>query len=214
MDLENEPIEKSKEVVKEIFQRLVKNNDLIPKNWKESNVYLIGIAIWDIFSNNHEVISSNNKVYDIGSWRGSGRTISEIINNNFKENESYGYLDFYMGSFCQIESEINLKEIYKEIFKFLKSFGCDWYYSHSRIYMVDFRDTKEEKSQDNLFYDSNKAVEVELEEKKENENLKELQDLLDEDFEKRLKKSREQPLPEIIVAFKDVYGYLPKGSPF
>lgn len=213
MDLENEPIDKSKEVVKEIFQRLLSNNDIIPKDWKKSYVYLIGITIWDIFSNNHEVISPNNKVYDIGSWRGSGSTISEIINNNFKENESYGYLDFYMGSFYQIESEINLKEIYKEVFKILKNLGCDWNYSYPRIYMVDFRDTKEE-GQDNLFYDPNKAIEKELEEKKENEKLQELQNLLDEDFEKRLKKSREEPLPDIILAYKDVYGCLPKGSPF
>lgn len=213
MELENEPFENSKALVKDLFHQLLKREDLIPKHWDKPPEYLIGLAVWDIFSNNHEVISSKHKIHHIGSWRGSGDTISDIINEHFREERTYGYLDFYMGSSFQTANELNLEKIYVAIFKLLKSYGCDWHYAHPRIYLIDFGQKSEEDNpkQANLFYNPNEAIEKELERKKKTDELKELQDKLDEDFDKRVAEAQKEPLPQIIKAFKGVYGYLPKG---
>jgi len=218
MEFENEPIEKSKKVVSKVFSHLLKREDLLPEEWDKSFVYLIGIAIWDIFSNNHEVISPHYKVYDIGSWRGSGQTISEIINDNFSENESYGYLDFYMGGFLHVDNDFSLLKIYEEIFRVLKELKCDWNYSFPRTYLVDFKesdsDNEKDNNMENLFYDPNESIEKELAKKKRKEQLNEFQKELDKDFQRRLEKAKKEPLPEIIRAFINVYGYMPKGSQF
>jgi len=211
MHLENEPIEKSKELVKTIFRKLLEDVDLIPSNCDKPYVYLIGIAIWDIFSNNHDVVSADNKIFYIGSWRGSGSTISEVINHNFKTNESYGYLDFYMGSFYQIDDAVSLKEIYKAIFAHLKDTGCDWFYAYPRMYAIDLNQNKQESTQDNLLYDSNIALENEMKNKERKEKMKAFQDQLDDDFKKRKEKMKKEPLPDIIQAFKSIYNYLPTG---
>lgn len=212
MELENEPIENSKEVVKRIFQKLLERVELIPENWNQSYTYLIGLAVWDIFSNNHEVISPNGKIYDIGSWRGSGSTISEVIHSHFKGKECYDYIDFYMGSVYQAE-EVNLIKIYEEIFSLLKILGCDWHYTYPRIYLIDFKN-KNAQEQDNLSYNPNNALADEMSNRKRESELKNLQDKLDEDYIDDLEKSKKKPLPNILIAFKNIYGYLPKGCPF
>ena len=45
----------------------------------EKNLHVLGLAIWDIFSNNHTVVDERGYDVDIGSWRGSGTTISNVL---------------------------------------------------------------------------------------------------------------------------------------
>lgn len=35
-------------------------------------LYILGLSVNDIFSNNHEVIDKDNRIFDFGSFRGSG----------------------------------------------------------------------------------------------------------------------------------------------
>jgi len=55
---------------------------------------LIAMCLWDVFSDNHEVIASSGAVVDIGSFRGSAGFIADYLNRELGQDR-YGYLDFY-----------------------------------------------------------------------------------------------------------------------
>jgi hypothetical protein len=41
---------------------------------------LVGRALWDVFSDNHEVIGADGRVVDLGSFRASGGFLAEVVN--------------------------------------------------------------------------------------------------------------------------------------
>lgn len=88
--------------------------------------YIFGLALFDIFSSENEVIDSNNKNYDLGSHRGSGSFIANYINFNYPQNEEFDYLDFYLSP--RIRERGSFWDLYKFIFKTLKTNNCDWVY--------------------------------------------------------------------------------------
>ena len=92
-----------------------------------ASAYLAGLFTWDIFSNNHDVISPSGKIAHIGSWRGSGSTIGDILHELKAGDTGYGYLDFYMGSgfVDDLDSESRLR-YYLAAMQSLKAAGGDW----------------------------------------------------------------------------------------
>jgi hypothetical protein len=87
---------------------------------------LVGKCLWDIFSDNHEVIGPDGRVVDIGSFRGAGRFIAECLNRQIGGQE-YDYIDFYMGTIW-IAQRADLTPVYQMIFRRLKAHGHDWTY--------------------------------------------------------------------------------------
>ncbi len=78
---------------------------------------LVGECLWDIFSDNHEVVGTDRRVLDIGSFRGAAGFIADFAKPDLKPMElpelppefsfklpegfppiDMGYLQFYMGS--------------------------------------------------------------------------------------------------------------------
>ncbi len=43
----------------------------------------IGMALWDVFSQNHKVIDAAGTAYDLGSFRASAGFIAESINRRY-----------------------------------------------------------------------------------------------------------------------------------
>ena len=58
---------------------------------------LVGQCLWDVFSDGHEVVAEDRRVLDLGSFRGSGDFLAEILNRQIGA-EHYDYLSFYMGT--------------------------------------------------------------------------------------------------------------------
>lgn len=63
-----------------------KQDDLNDIPELEEFIYVLGLTVYDIFSNNHEVIGSDNKIYNLGSMRGSGRFIADFINEHYEKS--------------------------------------------------------------------------------------------------------------------------------
>ncbi|MCF8232478.1 MAG: hypothetical protein K9J27_09850 [Bacteroidales bacterium] len=75
-----------------------------------------GLAVYDMFSNNHEVIGEDGKIYDFGSMRGSGTFIADFFNDNFSDNAGkYDSMDFFMGTIW-INGRGDLTPFYEYIF--------------------------------------------------------------------------------------------------
>jgi hypothetical protein len=175
---------------------------------------MIGYCLWDVFSDNHEVIGKDGKVYDTGSFRGSGGFIADYINSHFPQlSSSYDYLDFYMGSIW-VNERADLTPVYLWIFRNLKRLQCDWIYSFPRMHLVSFdKSGEEEKYTGPLEYDPNKAVLEELEKREKEESVNRLREELDEAYHKDVEEAKYKPLPKTVQAYKDIYGRLPRGWP-
>ncbi len=191
MELKNEPITDALQLIKDIFLILFEKKELIPINSSKSFVYVIGVAIWDIFSNNNRVISQNNKVYYLGSWRVSGDHIGEVIEENFKKEPFYDYMDFYKGSIYQLPKEIDLILIYEEIFKLLHQNNCDWQYASSGLLTTEIKNGKTTltNTENNSLINSLKAS-----------------------YNKIIEKLDKNPTQIAIKAYKKVYGNLPTSN--
>ena len=71
------------------------------------NFKRLGLCLWDIFSNNHEVIAADGRFVDLGSFRGSAGVVSDFYESlpalddaDLRDADGSGYMDFYMGTYC------------------------------------------------------------------------------------------------------------------
>jgi hypothetical protein len=59
---------------------------------------LVAMCLWDVFSNENEVVDPDGQPVDIGSWRGAAGFLADQLNHESGESRC-DYMDFYMGSF-------------------------------------------------------------------------------------------------------------------
>jgi hypothetical protein len=191
-----------------------KQDDLTEIADYEEFLYILGLSIYDIFSNNHEVICADKKIYDFGSMRGSGRFIADFFNENLTENsKAYDYIDFYMGTIW-IESRGNLIPIYEYIFQKLKHLGYDWKYSFPRLFLVDPQNISQTSDEDDLkSYKPKKSIEEQLELNEKKKQTKKLQEELDKIHDDAFEDAKYRPLDQVVQAYKNIYGHLPTGHP-
>lgn len=159
-----------------------------PVNEEEEVADLVGRCVWDIFSDNHDVVASDGRIVDIGSFRGAGGFIDDFL--SYPEGiEAWGngdYLRFYMGS-VWIRSRADLGPVYRMIFRRIRSLGADWRYASPGIYAV--QTTK----------DSGAAELNQL-----TASLESANQATREEMQKR------QP-PGTVLAYEAIYGRLPQG---
>ena len=174
--------------------------------------YVLGLSVYDIFSNNHEVYSNDNEVYNLGSFRGSGTFIANFLNSKNSGNKTYDYLDFYMGTIW-IENRSDLLPFYEYIFQILKNEGCDWEYCFPRLYLLDLNSNDNIDVEDSVNYKPEESLTKEIEilnNEKENE---EFQHELDLAFEEDFENAKYQPLIPVVQAYKNIYKRLPQNHP-
>jgi hypothetical protein len=155
---------------------------------------LLGNIAWEIFSNNNEVVGPEGKVYDLGSWRGTGGTIADFLNDRMGE-QRFDYIDFYMG--LMSDKDDALRPLYTHSFEILKERGCDWRYAPPAIYLLSFA----KETDDPATYDPGKAVRENLEETKMWAELNEMN-------RETYRKAVENP-PAIVRAYEEVFGKKP-----
>ena len=169
------------------------------------------------FSNNNEVIDKDGAVYDIGSFRGAAGFIGDYINEYIPvSNETYGYMDFYMGTIF-VSGRADLSSVYEWVFKHLKRCDCDWIYHFPRMYVISpdeiCEGLKENEDKTILEYDPSESFQKELEKQERKEETSKLRKELDDVYEKTVEESKRKPLPKEVQAYKNIYKKLPKGWP-
>lgn len=179
-------------------------------NGHEELIRVLGNAVWDIFSDNHEVIAEDGRIYNLGSFRGTGHTIADFINEYYPASEGrLDYMDFYMGA-AWISGRASMLPFYRYIFTVLKKHNCNWHYSFPKLGLVSFK--KEEPENSNpAEYSPWQAVSEELD--KEKSEADKLQEELDKIYEQEFGDAKYKPLPLTVQAYKEVYGILPEGHP-
>ena len=97
---------------------------------------LVGLCLWDVFSDNHDVITADGRVADIGSFRGAGAFLDEHLMGNRGGWDEGDYLRFYLGTIW-INARADLTPMYAMIFRRIKALGGDWVYHFPELGLVD-----------------------------------------------------------------------------
>ena len=97
---------------------------------------LVGLCLWDTFSNENVVVGLNGRLVDIGSWRGAGGFIADELNCQTGESK-YDYMDFYMGT-VWVSQRTDLTPVYEMIFRRLKERLLNWRYRFPELGLVEF----------------------------------------------------------------------------
>ena len=152
---------------------------------------LVATCLWDVFSNENEVVDRNGRMVDIGSWRGAAGFLADQLNRESGESQ-YDYMDFYMGSFWVCE-RADLTPVYEMIFRRLKDHLLDWRYRFPQLHLIEFPADRP---------DGRRSYELEK-----------LRAELEQAHREALDALKLEPLPAIVLAYSNVYGVFPNGWP-
>ena len=205
---------KTKDQQKDIDISDFKQDELTGIDEHKEFFYILGLVVYDIFSNNHEVIGEDRKIFNFGSFRGSGDFIAGFLNNHYPEkSDRYNYMDFYMGTIW-IRERGNLTPFYEHVFKKLKDLKCDWIYSFPRMSVVDMKNPTD-KSDDSKIedYKPGESVHNDLESSEKDRQTNKLQEDLDKIYQEEYEEAKYKPLIQIVQAYKNIFGVLPEGHP-
>jgi hypothetical protein len=196
--------------------------DDVAKDFRESAIdperevrELVGKCLWDILSENHDVIAADGRRLDLGSFRASAGFLADFL-NRVAETVEYDYLDFYLGT-CWIAGRADLTPVYKLIFRRLRARGLDWIYHFPRLYAVDLRPLNEALQSDDMpqwqQYDPSEALAAETEEREQTKRLAALRESLNEAHREAIEDALTRPPPATVIAYEQVYGQYPQGWP-
>jgi hypothetical protein len=175
---------------------------------------LLGLCLWDVFSDNHDVISSEKLAVDLGSFRGAAGTISDFMaQHSWTEDtdpcdRGDGYLEFYLGT-AHVGGRTPLTPVYEHIFRRLKSLGADWNYSFPRMHAFKFAKPDAPETD----YAPSEALQKGQDKKAEARQMSKLNRELDQSALAAKREIRSQPPPETVAAYQKIYGCFPVGWP-
>jgi hypothetical protein len=177
---------------------------------------LVGDCLWDVFSDSHEVVGDDGRVLSLGSFRGSGGFLADVLNRQVGA-EHYDYINFYMGTIW-VGQRADLTPVYRMIFGRLRGRQLDWIYHFPRLQAFDMRPLKEALDQQKdepewLNYSPSEALAKEEEQKEHDQNLARLRESLDEGYQQAIEEALNAPPPATVRACEAVYGHLPQGWP-
>jgi len=177
---------------------------------------LVAACVWDVFSDNHEVIFTDGRRVDLGSFRGTAGFIAEYLNAKLG-SDFYDYMDFYMGSIW-LRGRADLSPVYRMIFGRLKREGSDWQYSFPRLGLVDLRPLRDEQetpggAREWATYSPSESFARQRGEEAEDAEVEELRCDLDDAYRREIEAARDRPPPTIVAAYHDVFRHDPVGWP-
>ena len=152
---------------------------------------LVATCLWDVFSNENEVVDRDGRQVDIGSWRGAAGFLADQLNRESGERQ-YDYRDFYMGSFW-VSERADLTPVCEMIFRRLKHDLLDWRYRFPQLRLIEFPADRP---------DGRRSYELEK-----------LRADLEQAHREALEDAKFEPIPAIVVAYTNVYGVSPRGWP-
>jgi hypothetical protein len=150
---------------------------------------LIGMCLWDVFSDNHDVLAPDGKVVDLGSFRTAAALIARWVDQ--RTGSIHDPTSFYLGT-ALVSGRANLEPVYQLVFRRMQSRGLDWKYSFPTIGIVEFgspRDEAERRKRD------------------------ELARALAEAHAEAVEAALHEPPPPTVCAYQVVYGKYPLGWP-
>jgi hypothetical protein len=182
-----------------------------PMQVDEELTELIGCALWDIFSDNHDVITQDGRIAEIGSFRGASAFLDEYVCGNRDSWREGDCMRFYMGTIW-LNGRADLAPVYALIFRRLKSLGASWKYAFPQIYLTELA-SDEVVHKPSTKYSVSQGAVAELEAQKKRAEVARFRAELDEANARAREEALDQEPPATVRAYRDVYGRDPHGWP-
>ncbi|PSQ79427.1 MAG: hypothetical protein BRD37_00015 [Bacteroidetes bacterium QH_8_67_23] len=195
------------------------DDDEKPVRPKQEVLEVLGDGLWDVFSDNNDVVGPGGGVYHLGSFRGTGRFLAEFFNERYAPEDRFDYIDFYMGMLGDSD-RADLTPVYEWIFRRLYALDCDWRYQFTELNLIDLGGADaDDDADDPAGYDPAAAVQEEMQDEdadpddEATDEADELEESLDDLNAEAREKARSGPPPKSVQAYETVYGAWPKGWP-
>lgn len=178
---------------------------------------LLGMCLWDVFSENHDIVTADGQSVDIGSFRGAAGFIAEHLDRSRGTHE-YDYMHFYMGTIW-VHGRADLTPVYELIFRRFKLHGLEWSYSFPRLHLIDMRSLRESLADSSDArpewegYSPADSFAKETEEQAHDQEIERVREDLDSAHAEAVEEARGKPPPETVQAYRKVFGRFPKGWP-
>jgi hypothetical protein len=182
-----------------------------PVREEEEVTELVGLCLWDIFSDNHEVIAADGRVAHIGSFRGAGAFLDEYLTGDREGWRDGDYMRFYMGTFW-LSRRADLAPAYAMIFRRLRLMGADWVYHFPELGLVELAPATPSRVHPPCRCRPRAAVAA-LEAQKRHAEVERLRAELREANLSSREEAMDRPPPASVRAYRDVYGCNPRGWP-
>jgi len=182
-----------------------------PLNQEDEITELVGLCLWDVFSDNHEVIAADGRVADIGSFRGAGAFLDEYLTRDQEGWRDGDYMRFYMGTIW-ISRRADLTPVYAMIFRRLKSLGADWVYHFPELGLVEFAPA-DDRDKSGEGYSVSQAALAEVEAQKRRAEVERFRAELREANARAREEAMDRPPPATVRAYRQVYRRDPRGWP-
>jgi hypothetical protein len=152
---------------------------------------LVAMCLWDVFSNENDVVDRDVRLMDIRSWRGAAGFLADQLNRETGERQ-YDYMDFYMGSFW-VSERADLTPVYEMIFRRLKVQPLDWRYRFPELHLIEFPSERP---------NGRRSYEVEK-----------MRADLERAHREAMDDLKLESVPAIVLAYSNIYGVFPHGWP-
>ena len=173
---------------------------------------LVGLCLWDIFSDNHEVIAVDGRLADIGSFRGAGAFIDEHLTSGGEWWREGDYLRFYMGTIW-IRQRTDLAPVYAMIFSRLKAMGADWVYHFPQLGLVELPSRDDDRAPSAPGYSVSQGAVAELNTQRRREAVQKFRAELEESNARAREEAMDRELPATVRAYRQMFGRDPRGWP-
>ena len=197
------------------LEAIKKEHSTTPIEVEEEVRSLVGQCLWEIFSDNHDVVRADGRTFDLGSFRYAGGMLADYLNQKL-DTSRYDYMDFYMGNIWG-DGRADLTPVYEMIFRRLKNHGYDWIYHFPSLHAIDVRPLrnalKEKEGPEWVNYSPEEALAKEQDETNRDKELAELRERLHEGNREAMAEAAKQPPPKTVKAYQAVYGRDPQGWP-
>lgn len=184
----------------------------LPIDVSDEVAELVGMCLWDIFSDNHDVIAVDGRVADIGSFRGASRFLDNRLSHDEDGRRREDYMRFYMGT-LGISRRADLTPVYAMIFRRLKAMGADWEYHFPELGMIDVGSMRDDAERTATQYSVSESAIAELNAQQRRAEVEQLRAELRETNARARDKAMDQPPPATVRAYRQVYGHDPSGWP-
>jgi hypothetical protein len=182
-----------------------------PVNDEEEVTELVGLCLWDVFSDNHDVITADGRLADIGSFRGAGAFLDERLTRDQEGWRDGDYLRFYLGTIW-ICRRADLMPVYAMIFRRLKAAGADWVYHFPELGIVELAPAADIDNSDKGYSVSQAAV-AEIEKQRRRAEVERFRAELREANARAREDAMDRTPPATVRAYRQVYGRDPRGWP-
>jgi hypothetical protein len=182
-----------------------------PVRPREELTELVGMCLWDVFSDNHDVIAADGRVADIGSFRGAGAFLDEYLTRGQDSWREGDYMRFYLGTIW-ISRRADLTPVYAMIFRRLRSLGADWVHHFPELYLTEL-EPSDPGAEQSTSYSVSESTAAELKAQKRRAETACFRAEIEDMNARAREQAMDRPPPATVRAYRQVYGRDPRGWP-